>query len=241
MARTSPLERSATEHMSSPARRAAAARMSGSFCTGTAMFGLSIIALLATVVSSCGLCRALCRGVFCKDFVECLDGCVHVGALQNIRRQETQHGVAGAVDQDVPLEHLSHGELGEVSGIKLRGNHQALASHVHDRVVSRCERTQLKLEVITDLGCVSKQPVFLDGLDDCDSNCTSQRASAKCCAMHPWMEAARNFLSAEQRADGNAARKRLGQRGYIGLDAVVLVGAPLTGAAHAGLNLIDDK
>jgi hypothetical protein len=49
------------------------------------------------------------------------------------------------------------------------------------------------------------------------------------------------FFRAEDRAQRNAAGERLGERGDVGLNAVVLIGAPLAGAAHAGLNLIDDE
>src|SRR5271165_6612376 len=121
MARTSPLDRSATEHMSSPASRAAAARMSGSWCTGTASSRLSIVVLLATAVSSCavgGVCAAVRGGMFGKDLVQRRDGGVHMGALQNIRRQEAQHRIAGAVDEDAPLEHFGDGQLGEVRGVE---------------------------------------------------------------------------------------------------------------------------
>ena len=37
------------------------------------------------------------------------------------------------------------------------------------------------------------------------------------------------------------AGQRLGERGDVGLNAVMLVRAPLAGAAHAGLNLVDDE
>src|ERR1700677_234179 len=107
MARTSALERSAMEHMSSPARRVAAARISGSFCTGTEVAGLvsgrSMVALLDMGLTSCSVSGSVCGSadsarMFSEDFVERSDGGVYVSALQNIRGQETQHRVAGAVD-----------------------------------------------------------------------------------------------------------------------------------------------
>src|SRR6185369_634377 len=89
MARTSPLERSAIEHRSSPASRAAAARISGSFCTGTAGARRSMVALLATVVSSFDLSRgAYSRGLFGKNLVQCLDRFIYVLALDDVGRQE---------------------------------------------------------------------------------------------------------------------------------------------------------
>jgi len=49
------------------------------------------------------------------------------------------------------------------------------------------------------------------------------------------------LFRADDCAQGDAASQWLGQRGYVGQNAVVLVGAPLAGAAHAGLNLIGDQ
>ena len=79
----------------------------------------------------------LCAGAACsvKNFVERGDGGVHMLALKDVRRQEAQHRVAGAVDDDVPLEHLGDGELGQIGGVELGGNHQALAAHVDDACV----------------------------------------------------------------------------------------------------------
>ncbi len=79
------------------------------------------------------------RGMFSEDFVQRRNRGVDVTALQNVRRQEAQNGIAGAVDENVALEHLGDGELGEVGGVELGGNHQALAAHIDDRLMA-CER-----------------------------------------------------------------------------------------------------
>src|SRR3974390_331841 len=143
MARTSALERSPMEQRSSPARRAAAARMSGSFCTGTTS-RCSIVALLAKVLSSCGVGGVVCgaeRGAaFGENFVECTDRCVHMGALQDVRRQEAQNRVAGAVDHDMALEHLCHDQLGKFRRVHLRCEHQALSAHIDDKFMLRSTR-----------------------------------------------------------------------------------------------------
>src|SRR5664279_2155821 len=102
--------------------------------------------LLATAVSSYGWCCALRGGVFGEDFVQRLDGGVHVSALQDKWRQKTQHGIAGAIDQDVALQHLGDGEFGHFSRIKLGSNHESLAAHIYDGFVTRGERAELGLE-----------------------------------------------------------------------------------------------
>src|ERR1039458_9659052 len=114
MARTSAVERSAMEHISSPFNRAAAARISGSLWTGSAG-ECSRVALLAMNLSSLGGCGGVsCGRVFREDFVECDDGGVDVSAFQNIWRQEAQDRIAGAVDENAALEHLGDDELGEI-------------------------------------------------------------------------------------------------------------------------------
>src|SRR5580692_10125888 len=116
MARTSALLRSAMEHISSPESRAAAARMSGSFCTGMAISAFSRV-LLTTVCASCGLRSGLglridrLRRVLCEDLVQRLDGGFHVAALKNVGRQKAKHSVTCAVDEDMALEHLCDNQL----------------------------------------------------------------------------------------------------------------------------------
>src|SRR5215472_9371075 len=159
MARTSLLERSPIEHMSSPARRAAAARMSGSWFTGSDTSRCSIVALLAKVLSSCvrsGVCS-----MFGEDFVKGRDRCIHMLLLQNVRRQETQNRVAGAVDQNAPFEHFRHDELTQVRGVHFRGQHQPLAAYVHDAFVLLGEGAQPLLEIVANLGGMRQKPFAL--------------------------------------------------------------------------------
>src|ERR1700743_1653674 len=122
MPRTSPADRSEMEHMSSPDMRAAAAKMSASFSTAIVSSWRSII-LVTTCVSSCGLgcgwgCRAGC--MFRENFIQRANGCIDVFALEDVRRQEAQNGVAGAVDEDAALEHFGDDELAEIGRIELR-------------------------------------------------------------------------------------------------------------------------
>ncbi len=121
------------------------------------------------------------------------------------------------------------------------GNHQAFAAHVDDGFVTRGKRAKLRLEVIADFSGVGQQIFLFDRVDHGDAHGAGQRAAAEGGAVHARVNGACGFLGAKHGAQRNAAGKRLGQRGHVGLDAVVLIGAPLAGAAHAGLNLIDDE
>ena len=98
------------------------------------------------------------------------------------------------------------------------------------------------LEVVADFGGIGQQAFFLDGVDHGDGHGAGQRAAAEGGAVHAGVNGARSFFGAKHCAQRNAAGKRLGKRGHSpGLDAVMLIGAPLAGAAHAGLNLVDDQ
>src|ERR1039458_6717967 len=185
IARTSLLDRSAMEHMSSPASRAAAARISGSFSTASSW--RSMVALLATVLSSCGvdgLRTARGGSMFRKDFVQRSDGGVHMRALENVGWQEAQDRVARAVDKDVPLEHFRHGEFGEVSGIQLGSEHQALAAHIGDCLMACGERAKLLLKVIAHISCLGQQAFPLNRINYSDCNGASQRTTTKRGPMH---------------------------------------------------------
>ncbi len=164
-----------------------------------------------------------------------------MGALQDVRRQETQNRVAGAVDDDVALEHLRYRELGQVRRIKLGRQHQALAAHIDDGVMFRSQGAKLLLEVVADFRRVREQAFVFDGVDHGDGHGAGQRPAAECGSMHAGVNGACGFFGAENRTEGKAAGERLGQGGDVGLNAVVLIRAPLAGAAHAGLNLIDDE
>src|ERR1700733_9826931 len=135
IARTSPLERSETEHISSPASRAAAARISGSFSTGIAGSRCSMVALLATGMSSCGLSCGL-RCVLSEDFVQRGNGMIDMFALENERWKEAKYGIACAIDQDVALQHFGYGQLGEIGRSEIGCAHEAFATNLLDGVMS---------------------------------------------------------------------------------------------------------
>src|SRR3984957_18349325 len=152
MARTSALERSLMEHMSSPASRAAAVRTSSSCWTASAVVCCSRNALLATCLSSCmgGAAHGVGVGVGGKDLIQRGDGVVDMRGLKNERRQKAQDGITGAVDEDVPLQHFLDDLLGHGRGVEFGGEHESFAAHVDDGVVAIGETAQELLEVVAD-------------------------------------------------------------------------------------------
>src|ERR1700677_4772246 len=102
LAATSRWERSAIEHRSRPASvTEASASMLLSWCTA---FSSTSKVLLAIPWSPCVLMRRSHAGhactLFAQNFVQCGDRDIHVLAPHDVRRKKTQHGLAGAVDQD---------------------------------------------------------------------------------------------------------------------------------------------
>jgi len=94
--------------------------------------------------------------------------------------------------------------------LKLGSDHEALAANVDDGAVASGEDAKLLLEVVADFGCVGEEIGLLDVIDDCNGNSASQRASTKGGAMHAGVDGARDFFSAEDRTEGNAAGEGLG-------------------------------
>ena len=64
--------------------------------------------VLDMVLSSCGRIRGKCG----EDLVQRRNGGVNMNALEDEGRQEAQCRFAGAVDDDVPFEHLGDNEFG---------------------------------------------------------------------------------------------------------------------------------
>ena len=99
----------------------------------------------------------------------------------------------------------------------------------------------MREEVVADFGCVSQQVFFFNRINDSDGYGAGQRTSAKGGAVHAGVDGSRRLFRADDRAQWDAARQWLGQRGYVGQNTVVLIGAPLAGTTHSGLNLIGNQ
>src|SRR6185437_5636109 len=116
------VEKSAMEQRSRPP--------SESIGEGGAPTGASgAYALLAMLGGSNGGWGGSLRRPVGKNLVECVDGLVDVLDSDDEWRQEAQDGLTGAVDEDAPCEHVRHNLLGEVGGVKVGGQHEALSAY----------------------------------------------------------------------------------------------------------------
>jgi len=130
------------------------------------------------------------RGVFGEDFVQRLDGGINMRLLKDVGRQEAQHRVAGAVDENLAFEHFCDGQLRQVGRIEFGGDHQAPAADVDNGLVALGQYIELRLEVAADFGGVCQQLFLFDVVDDGDSHGASQRAATESRSVHAGMEGA---------------------------------------------------
>ena len=117
-------------------------------------------------------------------------------ALENERRQESQHRIARAVDHDPSLQHLGNRLLRQIGVVQLRREHQSLAANILDALVLLRKPAQLRLEVVAHLSRMRQQSLVLDLVDHRDRHGTGQRTTAKRRSMHSGMNRARRFLGA---------------------------------------------
>ena len=136
----------------------------------------------------------------------------------------------------------SDGDLfGEIGGVELDAEHEAYAADVDDAVVAGREFSELVVEVGPDGLDVVEEVGLFDGVDDGDCDCAGQWASAERRAVHARRDGLGGGVGAQHRSHWDAVSNGLREGGDVGEDVVVLVGEPLSGAAHAGLDFIDHE
>ena len=162
--------------------------------------------------------------------------------FKDIRREEAEDCLAGAIDNDALLEESGCGLFGELLGLEFDAEHEANAAHVGDgRVLLGEGRGVGAEEVGADFGYVFKQVRVADLVDDGDGHRGGEWIAAESRAVHAGGDGCRGGFGAEHGADGQAAGEGLGDGGDVGLNAEVLVGEPLARASEAALNLIGDE
>src|SRR5271170_7878195 len=146
--------RSAMEQRSRPQRRLEASLKAVSdwmprvACVRGKSSTMSGFGFMMTVLLPIGFfsCRR-CAGIGCtEDLIECFDGGLDVLALEKEGWEETEDGVAGAVDDDAALHHLGGDALGEIGGVEFDAEHEAFAAYVDDAVVAFGELRELLVE-----------------------------------------------------------------------------------------------
>src|SRR6185312_14036398 len=240
-------ERSAMEQRSRPARPLAASvkALSDWMPRVTVGFGASVSGAFITRVLLAMYCfsRQSCAGVGVKreQLVDCGDSLVDVLARDEERGEEAENGFVRAVDDDAAFQQAGRERFGEFGRLDFDADHQAETADFFDRCVLRLQAAKLREKIIAGLADVREQAGVLDLVDHCDSHRTSQRISAEGCAVHAGCDGAGGFFGAEHRAHGDAAGEWLCQRSDVGLDVEVLVSRPLAGAAHAGLDFVEEQ
>src|SRR6187402_508745 len=101
-----------------------------------------------------------------------------------------------------------------------------------------CEIVELLHEVSAGLLDMRKKLLPLNGINNRQRYGARQRTAAKGGSVHARSQGSRGFLRAKHRSHRQTTGKGLGQRRYVGLNAIVLVRAPLSGPSHAALDLV---
>ena len=176
-----------------------------------------------------------------EEFIEGGDGLVDVLALDKEWGKETQDRFVGAVEEDAVLQHAGEDGLGEVFGLQFDTNHEAEAADFLDGFVLALKGAELGEEVVAGCFDVVEEVGLLDLVEDSDGDGYGEGIASEGGAVGAEGEGAGGLFGAEHRADGDASGERLGQGRHIRLDAVLLVGTPLAGAADAGLDLVEHE
>src|SRR5579872_6225760 len=88
---------------------------------------------------------------------------------------------------------------------------------------------------------MGEQLLLLQDVEELQGHSTGQWASAESGPMHSRMHALRNFLAGQQSPQGQAAGNGFGNGHQIGLDAIMLVTKPASGAPQPALDLVRNQ
>ena len=115
-----------------------------------------------------------------QDFVECGNGKVNVRLAKDEGRKKTQHGFAGAVDQDAALHHRSRDRLRGLRGAELERQHQTQAACAGDNGgMLRRQTGKLRAEIAAHVVNVGQHVFVLQCVNHGDGHGTCQRPASE--------------------------------------------------------------
>ena len=158
---------------------------------------------------------------------------------QRHRRQQSNHGLLRAVDQQPSIQALLH-QRGPVDR-QLQADHQpANAQLLHDRQFVD-QRSEPLAESLADLDGPIEQAFVFNRFDRGNARPGGDRVAAERGRVHAGPQAGGDFRRGQQSRACDAAAQALGQRHDIRHDAGVLIGKPLARAAAAALHFIENQ
>ena len=170
------------------------------------------------------------------------DGAALVDLLVGDRQggQQADDVAVRGVDQQPALQ--ARGD--DVRGVdrQVEADHRPQDADVADQVGQLgAKRLEVLAEPLADREPALEQAVGLDRLDRGQRRPAGDRVAAERGGVHPRLERRGDRRPGDHHARGDAAGQRLGAGQDVGRDALVLIGEPLAGAAHAGLHLVEDQ
>ena len=131
--------------------------------------------------------------VLCECRIQRAYDLIHMLLLCNVRRQETQHRIVRAVDQNALREQLADDGLRSVGRVEVNRQHQSHAANFFYRAAIRFYFLQLVEEIRAQLRYMPAQ--FIELLQKLNRNSASERSAAKRgsvqAGVHPGRDAVR--------------------------------------------------
>ena len=103
------------------------------------------------------------------------------------------------------------------------------------------ERFALLAESVADRDASLEQVFGFDGLDRGQGGSAGDRVAAECRGVHAGLENRGDLRTGHHHAHRRSRRPCLGTGQDVGNRVCVLIGEPATGAAHSGLDLVQNQ
>src|SRR5260370_5866620 len=163
----------------------------------------------------------------------------HLRAGDDEGRQQAQRKIVSTIDQQAALHGIAD-ERRACDG-EYDTNHQASATDFADKAEFGGKFRKAWGQLRAAHADIFEELFVLDDIEKLEGNGTSQRAAAKCSAMHPGRNARSDLLRGENGAEREASRERLGDQNNVRLRGKLLIAEEAAGAAEAALNFIGDQ
>src|SRR4051794_33212438 len=111
---------------------------------------------------------------------EHLHGLVHFFLRNDIRRQETQHRIVRAVDQQALADRVQHQLL--AGNVQFHTEHQAEPAHLFDDPVLACELVQLDMKVPAD--ALDRRQQLVEDVQELERDAARQDIASERASVH---------------------------------------------------------
>ena len=164
-------------------------------------------------------------------------------AFDNERRDKPKDRTGSAVNDSAAFHALADDfDAGFFRFGKLETENQAFAAHFANLAgMFLLKFDELAFEVAANFFDVVQKFFSGNGIKHDVGGCAGEGVAAESCTVVAGVQSLRDFFSADECADWNAASQTFRQRHDVGLDAVFLVGEKFTAAPDTRLNFVENQ